>query len=125
VATVRFENVSKRFGDDIVAVDNLSLGIGEGEFLILVGPSGCGKTTALRMVAGLEEVTGGEIRIGEKLVNDLPPTERDVAMVFQNYALYPHMTVYDNIAFPLRQRKVKKDDVRQRVADVARLLSIE
>jgi multiple sugar transport system ATP-binding protein len=125
VATIRFEHVSKRFGRDVLAVDDLSLDVAEGEFLILVGPSGCGKTTALRMVAGLEEVTSGEILIGEHLVNHLPPTERDIAMVFQNYALYPHMTVFDNIAFPLRQRKVRKPELRQRVDEVARLLGIE
>ena len=93
MATVQFDDVSKQFGADVLAVDRLSLEVGEGEFVILVGPSGCGKTTALRMVAGLEEVTSGEIRIGGRLVNDLPPTQRDIAMVFQNYALYPHMTV--------------------------------
>ncbi|HKI91348.1 MAG TPA: ABC transporter ATP-binding protein, partial [Gaiellaceae bacterium] len=122
---MQFDSVSKRFGADVLAVDELSLDVAEGEFLILVGPSGCGKTTALRMVAGLEEVTSGEIRIGDRLVNDLPPAERDVAMVFQNYALYPHMTVADNIGFPLRQQKVKKAEVKQRVADVVGLLGIE
>ena len=125
VATVQFHDVSKQFGADVLAVDRLSLEVAEGEFLILVGPSGCGKTTALRMVAGLEEVTSGEIRIGGRLVNDLPPTQRDIAMVFQNYALYPHMTVADNLGFPLRQQKVKKREREQRVDDVARLLSIE
>jgi multiple sugar transport system ATP-binding protein len=106
-------------------VDDLSLAIAEGEFLILVGPSGCGKTTALRMAAGLEEVTSGEIRIGDRLVNDLPPTQRDIAMVFQNYALYPHMTVADNLGFPLRQQRVRKQELRQRVDETARLLGIE
>jgi multiple sugar transport system ATP-binding protein len=125
MATVGFEHVTKRFGADIVAIDDLTLTVNEGEFLILVGPSGCGKTTALRLVAGLEEVTSGEIRIGERLVNDLPPTERDIAMVFQNYALYPHMSVQDNISFPLQQQRVKKTEVKQRVLEVARLLSIE
>ncbi len=125
MATVQFDDVSKQFGADVLAVDRLSLEVGEGEFVILVGPSGCGKTTALRMVAGLEEVTSGEIRIGGRLVNDLPPTQRDIAMVFQNYALYPHMTVADNIGFPLRQQRVKKLERRQRVDEVARLLSIE
>jgi multiple sugar transport system ATP-binding protein len=98
--------------------------VNEGEFLILVGPSGCGKTTALRMVAGLEEVTSGEIKIGERVVTDIAPTDRDIAMVFQNYALYPHMSVADNIAFPLRQHKIKKAEIRTRVAEAARLLSI-
>jgi multiple sugar transport system ATP-binding protein len=126
VATVQFENVSKEFGGgDVVAVRDLSLDVGEGEFLILVGPSGCGKTTALRMVAGLEEITDGRVCIGDRVVNDLPPTERDVAMVFQNYALYPHMTVYDNIAFPLQQHKVRKSEVRERVGGVAELLGID
>jgi multiple sugar transport system ATP-binding protein len=125
MATVQFDDVSKRFGADVLAVDRLSLDVAEGEFLILVGPSGCGKTTALRMVAGLEEVTSGEIRIGDRVVNDLPPTDRDVAMVFQNYALYPHMSVADNIGFPLRQRRMPKGEVRQRVGEVARLLGIE
>jgi multiple sugar transport system ATP-binding protein len=125
MASIDFTNVSKRFGEDVVAVDDFTLTVEDGEFLILVGPSGCGKTTLLRMVAGLEEITGGEIRIGERLVNDLPPTDRDVAMVFQNYALYPHMTVYDNLVFPLRQKKVRKDQARNRVHEVAELLGID
>jgi multiple sugar transport system ATP-binding protein len=124
MASVTFQNVNKRFGEDVVAVDDFTLTVEDGEFLILVGPSGCGKTTLLRMVAGLEDVTGGEIRIGNKLVNDLPPTERDIAMVFQNYALYPHMTVYENLAFPLRQKKVRKEQARHRVTEVAELLGI-
>jgi multiple sugar transport system ATP-binding protein len=125
MAIVQFDHVTKQYDASVVAVDDLSLEVGDGEFLILVGPSGCGKTTALRMVAGLEEVTSGEIRIGERVVNDLAPTQRDIAMVFQNYALYPHMSVYDNIAFPLRQQKVKKDERHRRVRDAATLLSIE
>jgi multiple sugar transport system ATP-binding protein len=125
MASIDFTNVSKRFGEDVVAVDDFTLTVEDGEFLILVGPSGCGKTTLLRMVAGLEEVTGGEIRIGERRVNDLAPTDRDVAMVFQNYALYPHMTVYDNLVFPLRQKKVRKEQARQRVHEVAELLGID
>ena len=124
MAGVAFDHVTKRFGESTVAVDDLTLSVHEGEFLILVGPSGCGKTTALRMVAGLEELTSGEIRIGDRVISDLAPTQRDIAMVFQNYALYPHMSVADNIAFPLRQRKVKRAEVRQRVAEAARLLSI-
>jgi len=124
MAAVAFDGVTKRFGDETIAVDDLTLSVNEGEFMILVGPSGCGKTTALRMVAGLEEVTSGEIRIGDRVVNDLAPTQRDIAMVFQNYALYPHMSVYDNIAFPLRQQKLKKSEVRSRVEDAGRLLSI-
>jgi multiple sugar transport system ATP-binding protein len=125
MAGVAFDEVTKRFGGDVVAVDNLTLEVEDGEFVILVGPSGCGKTTALRMAAGLEEVTSGEISIGGKVVNDRPPTDRDIAMVFQNYALYPHMTVFDNLAFPLRQKRVKKKDIDARVRDAARLLAIE
>ena len=125
MATIGFERATKRFDGDRAAVDELSLDVADGEFLILVGPSGCGKTTALRMVAGLEGVTSGAIRIGERDVTDLPPTQRDVAMVFQNYALYPHMTVFDNIAFPLRQRKTKRAELTARVDDAARLLGIE
>ena len=125
MAAVSFDDVTKQFGSSTVAVDRLTLDVNEGEFLILVGPSGCGKTTALRMVAGLEQVTSGEIAIDGRVVNDVVPTERDIAMVFQNYALYPHMSVFDNIAFPLRQQKVKKAAVRERVAEAARLLNIE
>ncbi len=104
--SVRFEQVTKRFGA-VTAVDNLTLHIQPGEFMVLVGPSGCGKTTALRMLAGLEDPTEGEIYIGERCVNDVSPRDRDIAMVFQNYALYPHMRVYDNIAFGLRLRELK------------------
>jgi multiple sugar transport system ATP-binding protein len=125
MASVAFHEVTKRFGSDVVAVDSLTLEVEDGEFVIFVGPSGCGKTTALRMAAGLEEVTSGDISIGGKLVNDRPPTDRDIAMVFQNYALYPHMTVFDNLAFPLRQKRVKKKDIHSRVSDTARLLAIE
>ena len=125
MAAVSFDEVTKQFGQSTVAVDHLNLTVNEGEFLILVGPSGCGKTTALRMVAGLEQVTSGEIAIDGRVVNDVVPTERDIAMVFQNYALYPHMSVFDNIAFPLRQQKVKRPAIRERVADAARLLNIE
>ena len=125
MATITFKQVSKQFDDGTVAVDNLDLEVNEGEFLIVVGPSGCGKTTALRMVAGLEEVTEGTIFIGEREVTHLAPVDRDVAMVFQNYALYPHMTVEDNILFPLRQKGVKKAAAREQVRDVAKLLAIE
>ena len=99
--------------------------VAEGEFVVLVGPSGCGKTTALRMIAGLEEITDGEIRIGGKVVNDLPPRDRDIAMVFQNYALYPHKTVYENLAFGLRMRKVPKDEQKRRVEEIARILGLD
>jgi multiple sugar transport system ATP-binding protein len=124
VAEIRFAHVSKVYGNDVTAVRDLDLEIGEGEFVVLVGPSGCGKTTALRMLAGLEEITAGEIRIGERVVNDLPPRERDIAMVFQNYALYPHKSVYENLAFGLRMRKVPKDEQKRRVEEIARVLGL-
>src|SRR5437588_2786456 len=108
----------------MVAVRELTLTVGEGEFVVLVGPSGCGKTTSLRMVAGLEEITDGEIRIGDRVVNELAPRERDVAMVFQNYALYPHKNVYDNLVFGLRMRKVSKEEQRRRVEEIARVLGL-
>ena len=125
MASVLFDHVTKRFDDGTVAVGDLTLTVNEGEFLILVGPSGCGKTTALRMVAGLEDITDGVVRIGNRVVNDLAPTQRDIAMVFQNYALYPHMSVYDNIAFPLRQQKVKRAELKSRVDETAKLLDID
>jgi multiple sugar transport system ATP-binding protein len=124
MAEIVFDNVTKRFPDGTIAVDNVELTVADGEFMIFVGPSGCGKTTALRMVAGLEEITSGEIRIGERVVNDLEPPDRDVAMVFQNYALYPHMTVEDNIGFPLLMQRMKKTEKRVRVREVADLLGI-
>jgi multiple sugar transport system ATP-binding protein len=125
MASIQFDNVTKRFGDGTVAVNGVSLEVPDGEFMILVGPSGCGKTTALRMVAGLEEITEGEIRIGDRVVNDLEPGDRDVAMVFQNYALYPHMRVRDNMAFPLKMQKVAKTEIDERVGEAAKLLGIE
>jgi multiple sugar transport system ATP-binding protein len=124
MAGITFQGVTKRFGDGTVAVDDLDLEISDGEFMILVGPSGCGKTTALRMVAGLEHPTEGEILIGDKVVNDLDPVDRDIAMVFQNYALYPHMTVRDNIGFPLRMQNVSKVERKRRIEDAAELLGI-
>jgi multiple sugar transport system ATP-binding protein len=124
MAQVAFDRVSKIFGDGTRAVSELSLEIEDGEFMVLVGPSGCGKTTALRMLAGLEDITEGEIRIGDKVVNELEARRRDVAMVFQNYALYPHMSVFDNIAFGLRMRKVAKEERRKRVEEAARVLGI-
>jgi multiple sugar transport system ATP-binding protein len=125
VAEITFDRVGKVYPDGTVAVHELSLPIRDGELMVLVGPSGCGKTTALRMVAGLEEISEGEIRIGEQVVNALPPRERDVAMVFQTYALYPHKSVYDNLAFPLRLRRLRKEEVDQRVKHIARLLELE
>jgi multiple sugar transport system ATP-binding protein len=125
MAAIRFSHVSKEYGGGALAVDDLNLEIAEGEFVVLVGPSGCGKTTALRMVAGLEEITDGEIRIGDRIVNDLAPRERDIAMVFQNYALYPHKTVYENLVFGLRMRKVPKEERRRRVEEIARILGLE
>ena len=123
MAEIELSHVSKLFGDT-PAVSDLSIRVGEGEFVVLVGPSGCGKTTALRMVAGLEEVTAGEIRIGDRIVNDLAPRDRDIAMVFQNYALYPHKTVYENLAFGLRMRKVPKAEQKTRVEEIARVLGL-
>ena len=123
MAQVTLKNVTKRFGD-FTAVQNVTLEIQDGELMVLVGPSGCGKTTLLRMIAGLEDVTEGEIWIGDRLVNDVPPRDRDIAMVFQNYALYPHMSVYDNIAFGLKLRKVPRREIDRRVRQVAELLGI-
>jgi ABC-type sugar transport system ATPase subunit len=122
---VRFENVSKQFPGGTTAVDDLSFEIGDGEFMILVGSSGCGKTTALRMIAGLEKPTTGTIRIGDRAINDLSAKDRDIAMVFQNYALYPHMSVARNLAYPLRQRGVSKQDAGRRVQEVAEMLSLD
>ncbi len=126
MARVIFENVTKMYGGTgLAAVKDLNMEVQDREFLVLVGPSGCGKSTAMRMVAGLEEITGGRIIIGDRVVNDLPPKDRDVAMVFQSYALYPHMTVRDNLAYPLKLRKVPKGEREQRVREAARVLDIE
>jgi multiple sugar transport system ATP-binding protein len=124
MAEVIFDKVDKVYDNDVHAVHDLSLEIRDGEFVVLVGPSGCGKTTALRMVAGLEDITDGTVKIGGRVVNDLTPKERDIAMVFQNYALYPHLTVADNIGFGLRLRKTPKQEVNQRVAWAAKLLGL-
>jgi len=124
MAEIVLDQVDKVYGTDVHAVKDLSLDVRDGEFLVLVGPSGCGKTTALRMVAGLEEITDGTVTIGGRVVNNLSPKDRDIAMVFQNYALYPHLNVADNIAFGLRLRKAPKDVVSQRVAWAARLLDL-
>jgi multiple sugar transport system ATP-binding protein len=125
VAEIAFEHVTKVYDDGTLAVDELDLVIEDGELMVVVGPSGCGKTTALRMLAGLEEISDGEIRIGDEVVNDLTPKERDIAMVFQNYALYPHMTVEQNLAFGLRFRKLPKSEVKERVGRAAELLEID
>ena len=124
MAEVIFDKVEKVYDNDVRAVHDLSLEIGDGEFVVLVGPSGCGKTTALRMVAGLEDITGGKVSIGGRVVNDLTPKDRDIAMVFQNYALYPHLSVADNIGFGLRLRHTPKDVVEERVAWAAKLLGL-
>src|SRR5438876_11023242 len=125
MAQVVLEKISKIFPGGVKAVDDIDLGIKDQEFIVLVGPSGCGKSTTLRMVAGLEEITGGTIRIGERVVNDVPPKDRDSAMVFQNYALYPHMTVYDNMAFGLKMRKFPKPEIAKRVGEAAEILGIQ
>src|SRR5579859_8000737 len=125
MAAVTLDKVSKIYPDGTRAVDSLDLGIENGEFMVLVGPSGCGKTTALRMVAGLEDISEGVVRIGERPVNHVPSRDRDIAMVFQSYALYPHLTVYDNIAFGLKIKKLPKDEIAKRVANAARILGLE
>ena len=125
MAKIVFEGVTKEFGDEVIAVDDLSLEIADGEFMVLVGPSGCGKSTILRMLAGLEDVTAGEIWIDDVQVTDLSAKERDIAMVFQNYALYPHMTVEENIAFGLKLRRVAKEERVRKAREVARVLAIE
>jgi multiple sugar transport system ATP-binding protein len=124
MASVTYDHVWKKYGD-VVAVQDLNLAIQDKEFLVLVGPSGCGKTTALRCLAGLEEITQGQVMIGDQVVNDVAPKDRDIAMVFQSYALYPHMTVYDNMAFGLKLRKMSKEDIERRVMESARILGIE
>jgi multiple sugar transport system ATP-binding protein len=125
MAQIVLDHVDKVFPGGVRAVDGLSLDIADGEFMVLVGPSGCGKSTALRSIAGLDEITSGTISIGGRVVNDLPPKDRDIAMVFQNYALYPHMTVEQNLAFGLQQRKTPKDEIRRRVTEVAKMLGLE
>src|SRR5665213_375540 len=115
MANIRIKDLCKNYKDSDNAVNNVNLEINDKEFLVLVGPSGCGKSTILRMIAGLEEITSGEIWINDRLINDVPPKDRNIAMVFQNYALYPHMTVFDNMAFGLKLRKYPKEEIRQRV----------
>jgi multiple sugar transport system ATP-binding protein len=124
MASVTFKNVYKRFGD-VTAVNNLNIEVADKEFLVLVGPSGCGKTTALRCLAGLEEISDGDILIEDRVVNDVAPKDRDIAMVFQSYALYPHLTVYDNMAFGLKLRKTPKDEIKRRVDEAAEILGIQ
>ena len=124
MAQIALDNVSKVYADGTRAVRDLDLAIADGEFVVFVGPSGCGKTSALRMIAGLEEITGGEIRVGDRVVNDLPPKDRDIAMIFQNYALYPHMSSYDNMAFALKMRGLDKAEIDRRVRNAARVLGL-
>jgi multiple sugar transport system ATP-binding protein len=124
MASVSYDHVTKRFSGGTLAVNDFNLEVKDTEFMVLVGPSGCGKSTALRMLAGLEEVSEGEIKIGDKVVNDMPPRDRDIAMVFQSYALYPHMTVFDNLAFGLRMRGTPKDDIQRRVNAAANILEL-
>ena len=124
MAGVLFKHITKRYPGGVTAVSDFHLEVKDKEFIILVGPSGCGKTTTLRMIAGLEEISDGELYIGDKLVNDVAPKDRDIAMVFQNYALYPHMSVFDNMAFGLKLRKVRKEEIKKRVEEAARILDI-
>src|SRR5215471_15172355 len=125
MAQIILDHVNKVFAGGVKALDDLSLEVKEGEFMVLVGPSGCGKSTALRSIAGLEEITSGTISIGDQVVNDLPPKDRDIAMVFQNYALYPHMTVEENLAFGLKLRKTPKAEIKRRVGEAAKMLGLE
>src|SRR5574340_1765949 len=123
MASVTYENVVKKFGD-MVAVDNMNFHVDDKEFLVLVGPSGCGKTTALRLLSGLEEITGGTIAIGDRVVNDVAPKDRDIAMVFQSYALYPHMTIRENLEFGLKIRKTPRAEIDRLVSEAAQVLGI-
>jgi multiple sugar transport system ATP-binding protein len=125
VAEIALDHVTKRYPDGFEAVKDMNLDITDGEFMILVGPSGCGKSTALRMIAGLEDITDGELRIGDEVVNQIAPKDRDIAMVFQNYALYPHMTVRDNMAFPLKLAKAPQEEIDAKVGEAARILDLE
>src|SRR5262249_12587211 len=125
MAQIIMDHVEKSYAGGVRAIDDLSLDIADGEFMVLVGPSGCGKSTALRSIAGLEEITAGTITIGDRVVNDLPPKDRDIAMVFQNYALYPHMTVEQNLAFGLQLRKTPKAEIARRVGEAAKMLGLD
>ena len=124
MASLSLKNIYKKYAGGVTAVSDFCLEIQDKEFIVLVGPSGCGKSTTLRMIAGLEEISEGELYIGDRLVNDVAPKDRDIAMVFQNYALYPHMTVFDNMAFGLKLRKTPKDEIKKRVEESARILDI-
>ena len=125
MASLSLKHINKTYPNGFEAVKDFNLEIEDKEFIIFVGPSGCGKSTTLRMIAGLEEITSGELKIGDKVVNDVEPKDRDIAMVFQNYALYPHMTVYDNMAFGLKLRKVPKDQIDKMVREAAKILDLE
>jgi multiple sugar transport system ATP-binding protein len=125
MASITFKNVVKTYDNNVTVVPDLNLEIKDKEFIVLVGPSGCGKSTTLRMIAGLEDISGGDLYIGDRRVNDVPPKDRDIAMVFQSYALYPHMTVYRNMAFALEMRKMPKDEIDKRVQEVAKILELE
>ena len=124
MASVSLREIYKKYPGGVVAVSDCNIEIKDKEFIILVGPSGCGKSTTLRMIAGLEEITEGELYIGDRLVNDIAPKDRDIAMVFQNYALYPHMTVFENMAFGLKLRKVPKDEIERKVNEAAKILDL-
>src|ERR671927_390890 len=125
MAEITFQNIWKRYPDGFEAVKDMNLEVGDGEFMILVGPSGCGKSTALRMIAGLEDISEGELIIGGEMVNDLPPKDRDIAMVFQNYALYPHMTVRENMGFALKLSKTPESEIKKKVDDAAQILDLQ
>src|SRR5919205_1762498 len=124
MAEIQLRDVTKRYHDGTEAVKHMNLDIGDGEFMILVGPSGCGKSTALRMIAGLEDITEGELRIGDQVVNQIAPKDRDIAMVFQNYALYPHMSVRENMAFPLKLAKAPQEEIDSKVQEAAKILDL-
>ena len=124
MAEVRLKKVEKQYPNGFKAVHGIDLDIKDGEFMVFVGPSGCAKSTTLRMIAGLEDITGGEVYIGDRLVNDVPPKDRGISMVFQNYALYPHMTVYENMSFGLKLKKTPKDEIDRRVREAAEKLEI-
>src|SRR2546429_3719485 len=125
MASVTYEHVTKRYQADTAAISDLNLQILDTEFMVLVGPSGCGKSTALRMLAGLEEISDGEIKIGDRVVNEVPARERDIAMVFQSYALYPHMSVYDNMAFGLKMRRTPKTEIETKVKEASKILGLD